>query len=205
MDYGYYDYDTVAFGVAAVVWLVIMLFGLATYILSGIAMLRMAKKTGVNNGWLAFIPVGNCYILGRIADAGRGKRTVTRALMGGMIALAVLMVVYFVLLIGAVLSSPMADEVPLGFAIALILWALVVIVLSIVLSVFEYIAYYRMAKNFGGANGTAYFVGILLGGFFVPVVVVILLLILSGKTPALTDFPQVQPAVEPPVQTDSVF
>ena len=36
-----------------------LLVGLVGYILYGIALLRMAKRAGVKNGWLGFIPLAS--------------------------------------------------------------------------------------------------------------------------------------------------
>lgn len=40
--------------------------GLVFYILKGIGLMEMAKDKGVENPWLAFIPIADAYILGQI-------------------------------------------------------------------------------------------------------------------------------------------
>ena len=62
----------VAFGIA-------LLVGLAYYIMNGIALLRMAKRTGVKHGWLGFIPLADSWLLGRISDVGSTAATAARA------------------------------------------------------------------------------------------------------------------------------
>lgn len=44
-----------------------------TYIFQGIAFSKIAKRRGIKNPWLAWIPVGNLWILGCIADQYRFK------------------------------------------------------------------------------------------------------------------------------------
>jgi uncharacterized membrane protein YhaH (DUF805 family) len=47
--------------------LVYVIFGLAVYIYTALALMAIAKKTNTNNGWLAFIPIANIYLLTQIA------------------------------------------------------------------------------------------------------------------------------------------
>ena len=46
----------VIFGIA-------LLFGIAYYIMYGIALLRMAKRAGVKHGWLGFVPIADNWLL----------------------------------------------------------------------------------------------------------------------------------------------
>lgn len=45
----------------------IILYGIIAYVVSAIALKRMADKLGVDNSWLAWIPLANTYILGKVA------------------------------------------------------------------------------------------------------------------------------------------
>ena len=47
------------------------LFGIAAYILTALAIYRISCRRGLNNPWLAWIPVVNCWILGSISDQYR--------------------------------------------------------------------------------------------------------------------------------------
>ena len=54
-------------------WLILVLIvvlpiALATYIVNGISMMKISKKLGVENGWLAFVPFANYWLLGRLAE-----------------------------------------------------------------------------------------------------------------------------------------
>ena len=46
---------------------VFMVVALAVYIYSAIALMFIAKKTGTPNGWLAFIPIANVYLVTQMA------------------------------------------------------------------------------------------------------------------------------------------
>ncbi|WP_102349078.1 hypothetical protein [Bacillus sp. Marseille-P3661] len=38
------------------------------YILSAVGLYNMAKRAQINNEWLAFVPIGNSYIIGELID-----------------------------------------------------------------------------------------------------------------------------------------
>ena len=191
-------------GVIISMYAVMFLFAIAMYVMNAIAIMRMAKRTGVRNGWLAFIPIGDIYLLGRISDAGKGKRIRTKMLMTTVIVFAVLYVVLIAVLVGAIVSASMFDTILDMFIAPLFGTLALLLIAAVCLTVFEYIAYYYICENFGGSSGIGYFVGILLGYFFMPIVSVVLLLILSGKQPKLTDVPVEIPVVTE-ASTDSVF
>ncbi|MDA3844976.1 MAG: hypothetical protein PF505_00330, partial [Vallitaleaceae bacterium] len=46
--------------------IIILLVALAGYVLCSLALMTMATNRGIENPWLAWIPVGNMWILGQI-------------------------------------------------------------------------------------------------------------------------------------------
>lgn len=44
------------------------LFGIASYVLSALALYAIARRRGIRNAWLSWIPVLNCWILGSLSD-----------------------------------------------------------------------------------------------------------------------------------------
>lgn len=58
-------------------YLAVCAVGLANYILSSLSMMQLADVLGVKNAWLAWIPVGNTYVLGATADQLEAKRGVS--------------------------------------------------------------------------------------------------------------------------------
>ena len=44
------------------------LFGIATYVLTSLALYTIASRRGLQKAWLAWIPVVNCWLLGSISD-----------------------------------------------------------------------------------------------------------------------------------------
>lgn len=79
-------------------------FGVASYVLTALAIQTMAQRRGLNKPWLAWIPVVNCWLLGSLSDQYRYvvKRENTsrrKWLLGLRIALAVLITAIVVLVI----------------------------------------------------------------------------------------------------------
>ncbi len=55
-------------GILLVVYLLLIGFGIATYIMNAIAYQKIATRRLISNSWLAWIPVANSWIIGSIAD-----------------------------------------------------------------------------------------------------------------------------------------
>jgi len=45
--------------------LVVIITAIALYVLSSLGLMKIAQSKGVENAWLAWIPVGNLYIMGK--------------------------------------------------------------------------------------------------------------------------------------------
>lgn len=48
-----------------------LVLGIATYVLSSLAIYTIAKRRGLSKPWLAWIPVVNCWLLGSLSDQYR--------------------------------------------------------------------------------------------------------------------------------------
>lgn len=94
-----------------------MLFGLATYVLSALALYTIAKRRGLNNPWLAWIPVVNCWLLGSLSDQYRyvvkgenkSKRKVLLTLNLINVAITVLIFVLLIVMIVGVIQYEVYD------------------------------------------------------------------------------------------------
>ena len=67
-----FEADMTSDGIMLVFYLVYVLFMLAisvgTYVLQALSLYTIAKRRGIRNPWLSWIPVGNTWILGSISD-----------------------------------------------------------------------------------------------------------------------------------------
>lgn len=172
-----------AFSFFAVIWGVLLAVGLAVFILKAFGLYSLSKNAGHDKPWLAFIPVANNYVLGRISDDAnlriKGKRTNNRKLLLGLqIGLAALVLLAVVILIALLVSSNAnmyayhydgsysyydgydyrADNpamVPLMFLPILLF---LIVALGIVTAVFTYIAIYAIYKAYSPENAEMYLV-----------------------------------------------
>ena len=60
-------------GVLVLLYGALLLFSLVSYVLTGVSLMKISKKLGVEKGWLSFIPIANYWLLGRLAEED-GKR-----------------------------------------------------------------------------------------------------------------------------------
>ena len=159
--------DGAVFGVMILIYIVFCMAmiaaGITMYVLHSLGIYTIAKKRGIANPFLAWIPVANIWILGSIADqydeAVKGVKKKSRILLlvleiAVYVSLAVLCVI--AVLFEVVTIVYLASEANYGYditdgafavvAVVLLLFAAVMI-LEVVLSVFTYIAYYKLFKS----------------------------------------------------------
>lgn len=145
------------------------LFGIATYVLTAMALYTAAQRRGLNRPWLAWIPVVNCWILGSLSDQYRyvvkgevkSKRKtllVLRLLMVvmgiAMAAVAVVMVVNLVsnTVMGAPISEKEAMEMVLGPVVGIVGMCLPLAGISIAYAVIRYMALYDVYRSMDPVN-----------------------------------------------------
>lgn len=67
MFYNYFDEYTNFLGPIAIFLIVLLvLISIVMYIFGALGLMALAKKNKLDNPWLAFIPVGNSYLLGKL-------------------------------------------------------------------------------------------------------------------------------------------
>ena len=165
--------------------------GVAQYIMNALAYLFLAKKVGVKNGWLGFIPIADLYLLGKIADVSSPKKNNAKRLLISQLVMVLLAIVLLIstAIIGVSAAIAVGTSEIGAVTGAMIPFALVAVFFSvsaIFVAVYYYIACYRVCEDFGGKYSVLWFLGILLGGMLSSgsLISPILLLVLSTKTPA---------------------
>ena len=170
------------------------LFALVGYVLLALGMYTIAKRRGIANAWLAWIPFGQSWILGCISDqyhyvtAGRekSKRKLLLWLELGTTALGVVACVMLVSLLWNNVWSIAADQTltaqilteRLDAARVQILGVLVLSVLmmglAIALAVMKYVALYDLFRSCDPAKATLYTVlTVLLGALVMGILVLV--------------------------------
>lgn len=143
------------------------LVSIATYVLMSLALYTIAKRRQINNPWLAWIPIGNVWLLGCISDhyryvskgitANRRKTLLTLTLVD--IGLVVVMFVGLIIgIVAATASGSMEDGIgaAVGLMLFVILIAVAVLGVSIALSVLEFICYADIFESCDPAQKTLF-------------------------------------------------
>lgn len=188
-DYGYdYGYGS-SMGVEDVAGIILVVFGavflvaLAVgaifYVLQSVGTYTIAKRRGIHNPWLAWLPIGNMWILGCISDqyqyVARGKKTNRRiALLALMIvsyaATAVYYVIYLITMIGAMVGD---GEVTATSGILTLLLSLGMLVISLISGIINYVAVYDLYRSCDPDSAVVYLVLSILFSISLPILMFI--------------------------------
>ncbi len=166
-------------GLLLVLYLGIFAFGILTYVLESIGMYTIAKRRGLNAPGLAWVPLGNLWILGLIGDKDmqmrNGKDSKLRAWLLGLslVTLAPLAAIFVIAFImgmnAAFLKTGMSTENSvMALLLILLVVYFVIMVLSIVLAVLQYVALYRLYRSCRPENAAVYLVLGIFFGFLTP-------------------------------------
>ena len=150
-------WESIPSAIAAVLLVMCLFFlaiGVVMYVFHAIGLFTIAKRRQIKNYWLAWIPVGDAWILGNIADqydyVSKGKYKKSRFLLlwldAAMLLAAVGLVIYiFGNLIPTLTyaSEAYIAQVFLGYLICVIL----VMAVEVTAMVFLYIAYYKLYQS----------------------------------------------------------
>ena len=154
--------------------LVIVAVSMAAYVLHSVGVYSVAERRGIRNAWLAWIPIGNLWILGSISDQyqylTKGKvKNRRKALLVLTVAEVVAYIVCFVSMIIAGISTAISGTP--AAAIVTVLAGLVMAAISIALVVITYMCYYDMFRSCEPGSATLFLVLSILISYALPVVV----------------------------------
>ena len=160
-----------------------MLLSIAGYVLTALALYTIARRRGLRNPWLAWIPVADCWLLGSLSDQyryvlkgeHRSKRKILlffRVLNTIMwISLMGLLVNLCFHAVGGVFWGAMSDERMfqiLHQAMNLLVLCLPLMGISIAYAVFRYMALYDIYKSLDPENCVLFLVLSILFGITEP-------------------------------------
>lgn len=158
-------------------FLIIGLVSLFPYILTAWGTYSIAKRRGIRNPWLAWIPVGNVWILGCISDqyryVARGQvKNKRKALLVLNILLYIALIVFFVLffvLMFQMIGSEFGDaqlptgsdayeEGMIGSVLGLLFVCLVMLGVSVAFTILQYMALYDLYASCEPSNKVLYLI-----------------------------------------------
>lgn len=155
------------FGFFMVFYLLILAFGVVSYVLQSLGMYTIAKRRGIQNAWLAWLPVGNMWILGSISDQYqyvakgrvRNRRKVLMGLTAAMLLCSFLMTASGLVAAFTEAAGMDAGEVVFGATVGVLIVAyLILAIIAVVAIVIEYMALYDLYVSCDPGSGILYLV-----------------------------------------------
>lgn len=134
---------------------VLFVWAVVATIFQGIGIMKMHEKLGLKNGWFAFIPLLNQYALGKVAEQyikANGKKSAKFSIILPIVSVVSVIIGVSIGFLGGLLTVffPNASEY-----IDLIL-TLITYPISIGLSIFMYVALWRVYAIFSNKNATLF-------------------------------------------------
>lgn len=159
------------FGIYLVYLLFCTMLPIVMYVFQSLGLYAMAQKRGLKRPWLAWVPVGDCWILGSLADQYRyvakgevkNRRKILMALYIVLYALLIVFFAFFIYFLITAISGSIGGYIPeellyesLGAAFGMLGIALLMLGVAIVWVVFLYIALYDLYKSCDPNNATLF-------------------------------------------------
>ena len=163
-------FSVVMLSLFVILYLVIIAIGIAGYVMRAIAYQTIAKRRGIPNPWLAWIPLANYYLMGSIVDDydqrnGLKKRW-GKIMIGLLIAFGVGMALYFaVVILFAVFAGLnenlfMSEAVGSMVVIFLVLYLTLIlyIMIAMALATVSYVCMYKIFESTVPEKSAKYFI-----------------------------------------------
>lgn len=161
--------------------------GIVSYVLTALALYTIAKRRGLNNPWMAWIPVANLWILGSISDqyryVARGEvKSKRKVLIVLDILLILVLIGFFVMLAELIVQfviqglshSYGTNQDILRPASIMMMLLLPMMALSITQAVVQYMALYDVYASCDPNNKVLYLVLSIFIGLAQPIILMII-------------------------------
>lgn len=171
---------------------------LVQYVFQSLGLYTIAKRRGISKPWLAWVPVGNVWIMGCISDqyqyVARGLNKNKRTLLMWLnVIMVVLLGLYTAFMVTMIIAQRNGDHMMTG-ALGIMLLALVMFAVSVWYSILVYMAQFDLFRSAEPDNAVLYLVlSILIGG----IVNAILVFICRNKDGGMPPRRVVEPVAAP--------
>lgn len=162
-------------------YLLILGIMITMYVLQSLALFKIAKKRGIHNYGMAWVPIGSTWLLGKIADdvnlCRRNKKTnfARNILTLSLIYIAVFILFYIGAIFFAVTVAIQSETTGTSIidypatVLVVSLIALGMMVLAVVLSVLTYMALYRVFYGYDENNAVVFLVLSIFISYLLPI------------------------------------
>ena len=154
-------------------YLTILVFSVVSYVLCGKGLSAIARRRGIEKPWLAWVPVGNMWLLGCISDQYRyvvhGLETNRR---GNLLTMSIITTVCSLLLSGlSVFVTGMAGDsvgsaTDMAFILLVVCYAVVAV--AVVQTVMQFKAYFDLFRSCDPDKSLIYLLVSIFAGFPMP-------------------------------------
>lgn len=161
------DGDNFAIIFVLVYMLVVFAVSALFYVFQSLGYYTTAKRRGIKNPWLAWVPVGITWIMGCVSDQyqyvakGRVRNKRKAMLILSIITLVAVVafyIFYFAFLFSMMESEMAVSEDIIGTVLLMLLFALVMAGVSIALTVLQYITLYDLYASSDPKNAVLFIV-----------------------------------------------
>lgn len=154
----------IVLGILLSVAVIMLIIAAVIYVFKSIGLYTIAKRRGINNPWLAWVPIGQEWILGSIADQYqyvskgkiKNKRKIMLFLSLSIIAVNVIMRVASAVML--FLATPYTSSAVMLSTMVTILFSLVNFALALALLVFCCLALYELYSSCCPENNVLFLV-----------------------------------------------
>lgn len=162
--------------------IIFLIISLVLYIIKALGIFKMAQRVGLNNGWLAFIPIAKNYIFGKVAEKYIRKDRRRPAKLGVILAVLNLLIfvcgiALFSALFGVIAFFIEAETVQAELELSLMLiisfTGFLFCVLAIAYTIVRFIALWRIYAIFNYENASMFTVLTYFFGFLEPILIFI--------------------------------
>ena len=141
---------------------VVLLFAFVFWILSSLSLQAIARRRGIRNAWLAWVPIGNQWILGSIADQYQhliqGKITSRRKILLWLGLANFVVSVIGGILSGVIGATAQTEEQMMVFSVVNLVSSLGGMALGITVLVFYHMSNYDLYRSCNPKNAVTFLV-----------------------------------------------
>jgi hypothetical protein len=147
-------------GIAAILMIPVAI-GIAAYVLMSLGLYRMAKNRGNENAWLAWIPIGNAYIMGYLSEASpyvKKKFPKMHVIYPAVMGIYVAVIIAFQIIFS--FSVPFWTGISSGFfgysIASMIAMVIFIWLFALFIAVLAYFVLYHIYKTYDPNNAVLY-------------------------------------------------
>ena len=157
---------------------IMLIFGTVCYVLQSLGLYTIAKRRCIHHSWLAWLPIGNMWLVGSISDqyqyVAKGRvRNRRKVLLWLLVAVHVLLIIAMIVFTSVAVSTSMQNGISASitatssmagaFVLYMVGW-----VAAVVAMVFTYIAYYDLYASCNPGNAVVFLVLSIFFNFLIP-------------------------------------